>query len=387
MSTERGAPAAGERVWPAPVPPLVFRKASLLCYRLFDIADNVNLEQARALLALDSRRLSLAREGSENLILPNPPLTVELGRRSLPLRQGPIEVHVTARVFDHGAISVILKVPVVPGTTMEALIPFADELYDSAPIDQLAAEITASLRQSLASVLEAPHLWKETESYTVIYVEQIDGDPSAATVLEDSDLPRLMLGETGDRPLSRRERLDVIEHHFSYTDQDLVVVDWNSAFVYEPSGSGDIPDILEICNAQLFELRYYDDVLDVQLQKIYDQISNRQPTWLRNFWSPYKNLARRVLVTLLELSEFVERVENSLKIVGDFYLAKVYEAAVKQLRVNAWQRSVTRKQQLLAQTYQLLKGEVDTDRSLTLELTIVLLIVGEVFVALFSIWK
>ncbi|HYO52416.1 MAG TPA: hypothetical protein VEU50_06495, partial [Archangium sp.] len=78
---------------------------------------------------------------------------------------------------------------------------------------------------------------------------------------------------------------------------------------------------------------------------------------------------------------------NSLKIIGDFYLAKVYEASVKRMRIPAWQASVTRKQQLLAQTYGLLKGEVDTDRSLTLELTIVLLIVLEILFAFLQVFE
>jgi hypothetical protein len=51
------------------------------------------------------------------------------------------------------------------------------------------------------------------------------------------------------------------------------------------------------------------------------------------------------------------------------------------MRIPSWQDSVTRKQQLLAQTYGLLKGEVDTDRALTLEATIVFLIVFEIVFA------
>jgi uncharacterized Rmd1/YagE family protein len=84
---------------------------------------------------------------------------------------------------------------------------------------------------------------------------------------------------------------------------------------------------------------------------------------------------------LIELSEFIERIENALKIVGDVYLARVYEAAVRQLRVDRWSEQVSRKHRLLQQTYGLLKGEVDTDRSLTLELMIVVLIVLEILMA------
>lgn len=366
---------------------VVFQKASVLCYRIFDIADEVNLEKAQALAAQDTRRLKLRRAGSEYLQLPNPPLAIELARRSLPVRSGAVTVEVAARLFDHGAASVILRVPIEPGTTLESLVPLADELYDSAAVDALCSEVVAQLRQLFAPALEDPHLWGQSESYSVVFAEEIRDNPTAQQLLDSANLARLLLGETGERPLSERERLDVLEHHFSYTQQDLAVIDWNAAFVYEPSGSEDIPDLLEIANAQLFEFRYYDDVLDAQLRVIYGQMTGRKHTWYSIFWSPYKALARQVVVWLMEVSEFTERVENSLKIVGDFYLAKVYEAAVKQLRIGAWQASVTRKQRMLAQSYELLKGEVDTDRALTLEATIVLLIVGEILFAVASVWR
>lgn len=367
----------------------MLEKASVLCYRIFDIAEGIDLERARALLAQDSRRLRLTREGSEYLLLPNPPLTVELGRHEVVLaRNGSVTADVSARVFDHGAASIIVRVPLPAGMTLEQLIPVADELYDSPAINAFAAEQISQLRQAVATATEVPHLWSQNESYSVIFVERITGAPKAEDLFQGADLSRLLLGEVGDRPLSARERSDVVEQHFSYTENDLVVIDWNAAFVYEPSGSTDIPDLLEIANAQLLELRYYDDVLDIELRRTYEQMGEQQRRgWSSLFWSPYKSLARRLVVTLMELSEFIERVENSLKIVGDFYLAKVYEAAVTQLRVSSWQASVTRKQRLLTQAYDLLKGEVTTDRSLLLEATIVLLILVEMLIAFSKVWE
>ena len=84
---------------------------------------------------------------------------------------------------------------------------------------------------------------------------------------------------------------------------------------------------------------------------------------------------------LLEVTEFTERVENSLKVIGDFYLARVYRAAVRRFRVTAWQQSVGRKQALVGQVYALLKGEIDMRRNTLLEAAIVLLIVFEIVMA------
>ena len=62
------------------------------------------------------------------------------------------------------------------------------------------------------------------------------------------------------------------------------------------------------------------------------------------------------------------------------YLARVYESAVVQLRIKQWTEQVTRKHKLLQQTYGLLKGEVDTDRALTLEIMVVVLILLEMLI-------
>jgi hypothetical protein len=354
-----------------------------LNYRLFDIADEVDLEHARRLLVEGTKRLKLAREGSEYLQLPNPPLAVDVGRRVMSLSGGNVTVEVTARIFDHGAISIIIAVPVEPGTGLEQMVQMVDELGDSPEVDQLSVDVMDGLRGRLTPAFEDPHLWAQNESYTIVFAEQIEGDPSAAQLLDRRmDLARMILGEKNAPELSHGQLREVLQHQFSYTPRDLAVVDWNSAFVYEPSGSRDIPDVLEICNAQLLELRYYDDLLDVELARTYDEVARKRKSRISLFRSPYRELERRISATLLEMSEFIERVENSLKIIGDFYLAKVYEAALRRLRVTAWQLSVTRKQQMLAQLYQLLKGEVDVVRSQTMEFTIVLLIVIEVVMGL-----
>jgi len=72
--------------------PLAFEKAQVLCYRVFDVAEEIDLERARKLVSEESRRLKLGREGSQYLELPNPPLAVDLGKRALALKGGAVTV-------------------------------------------------------------------------------------------------------------------------------------------------------------------------------------------------------------------------------------------------------------------------------------------------------
>ena len=189
------------------------------------------------------------------------------------------------------------------------------------------------------------------------------------------DIPALLLAEH-EVQLSDMSRRLATEHVFQYGDKDLAVVEWSSALVVDASGGREIPDILEFAVSHLLEMRYYDDLLDQRLRSLYDKIGNEQ----RRFFSSgrFDKVYRESSARFIEFTEFIERVENSLKVVGDFYLATVYRAATRKFRLSDWQSSVTRKINILGQVSSLLQGEVNYRRSHLLEFIVVLLIFYEV---------
>jgi hypothetical protein len=210
----------------------------------------------------------------------------------------------------------------------------------------------------------------------------VEGPVAAAEVLARAPVPELVLGETSEVPLSAAERQDVLSHHFSYLEDDLAVVHWNSALVVEPSGVEDVPDLLEFATAHLLELRYYDALLDRELHRLYDEIEAGGSSVANIVTRRYRRLQRETAALLLELSEMIERLENAVKIVGDFYLARLYQSAVRRFRLPAWQETVLRKQRLLADVNDLIGDAADTSRGEWLEIAIILLIVFEIVAAL-----
>lgn len=365
------------------------REGSIQVYRLFDVADAVDLVRAEALVGAPKSRLKLeGAQSSAALEIPRPPLHLALGARPVRLAGGERTAETSAHIFDYGVVSIVYKVPIAAGTSLDDLVPVAEQLVamPTPDLDAAARREAEELARALAPALERPHRWDGLETYHVFFVRAFERGVSARELLAQAPLARLLLGETSRAPLSAAERSDVLKHHFSYLEEDLAVIDWNSAFVCEPSGVADIPDLLEFATAHLLELRYYDALLDRELHAIYDEIEASERRGLSNvanlFTRRHRRLQRRTAALLLELSEMIERLENAVKIVGDFYLARLYQSAVRRFRLPAWQDSVLRKQRLLSEVNALMGNAADTSRGQLMELAIILLILGEILAAL-----
>ena len=369
------------------MPPLIVREGRLFAYRVLDVADEFDLPAAEQLArAAAARRGALTREGARSLVIAAPPLEVPLGLQkvALPRTQLLVDAEVSARLFEYGALSVRFEIAIAAGTGLESLVALCDELYDSPELDRLARELVPPLLTRLDGAIRGRHDWDAIETYTVVFVSGLDGHPLASEVLTSPTLASLVVGEPPNRRLSASQRQDVLQHAHSYLEDDLVVVDWNSAFVLEPSKSQDIPDILELATSQLLELRYYDGLFDAELARIYREFDRVRGHGFASglVRNPWVELGRGVIRRLVELTELTERVDNALKIIGDFYLARVYESAVRRFRIRAWQSSIDAKQALLAQAYELVRGEIEARRSTVLELVVIVLIVLEVGLAL-----
>jgi hypothetical protein len=367
-------------------PPFAHRVAdgAVRVYRLFDVADAIDLVAAAALATGGTARPRLeSAHGPGAVQIPHPPLHLALGTRALPLPNGERQAKASLHLFEYGVASVLYEIAIPPGTALEALLPLTEALVGSATpaLDAAARREAEEACLALGPALLRPHAWEGLETFHVVVVRAFDPPAGAQEVLEHAPLARLLLGETSPVALSPGEEADVLKHRFSYLVEDLAVVDWNCAFVLEPSGVPDIPDLLEFATAHLLELRYYDALLDRELAAIYDQMqAPGQPPAL--FTRRYARLQRRTAALLLELSEMVERLENAVKIVGDFYLARLYQAAVGRFRLPAWQGDVLRKQRLLADVNRLLNDAADVRRAELLEVTVILLILWEILWAI-----
>jgi hypothetical protein len=353
-------------------------RGAILAYRVYDAGETIALDRAETLLP-GAKRLELGGPLVEGLVIAVRPVEIPLPDCELdvPGIDRPLTARVSAHLFDFGAVSVLYEMTLEPGTTIEELTPVCDALYDSSVLDARGAIHRREIIERLGDTVEKPHGWEEAESFTIVFIEELSGG-TAESLTESEAVAKLLLGERSPRMLSRAVREDVLKNSFSYLCDDLVIVDWNSALVLEPSGSRLVAHVLELATSQLLEFRYYDGILDHELARVYDDVE-KAPRIVRR--SPFRALTREVLRRFMELTEFTERVDNAIKLVGDFYLSRVYLAAIRRFRVPEWRDSVETKLALVGRVYGLLKGEVEVSRAQLLELVIVVLILVELLTA------
>src|SRR5574341_1497538 len=100
-------------------------------YRLFDVADAIDLGRAEALAGAPTSRVRLEGSRTHSAIeIPRPPLRLALGPRALPLASGDQPCSARANLLDYGVASVLYELPIAPGTPLRALLPLAEELLD-----------------------------------------------------------------------------------------------------------------------------------------------------------------------------------------------------------------------------------------------------------------
>jgi hypothetical protein len=360
------------------------KKGSIIIYRLFDVSDEIKLSYVETKIK-ESIRMRLSKHPyMKALEFTDPPVSFVLPGFSKNLFHMDMPVHVVAKAFDFGAISLALHIPVPEGTSFHDLEGITQKLDTDESIDEKSWSYIRQLVANLDDAIVRSSIKEDyTEDYMIIHVQELDGEMNATDFLEQYDPSRLLLFET--RELSEQARYEALKYRFSYYPDDLVIINYDNALVIEPSGSSDIFDILEFANAQILELRYYDHVLDRQLSWIYSELLKRRAVSAFRL-RDYERLARKITETITDLTEVTEKVDNALKVTEDIYYAKIYRTAMMMFRSQDWETSIKEKLQVVTNTSKMIYDEISTKRGHILEIGIFILIAIEIVLILIMEW-
>jgi hypothetical protein len=358
------------------------KKGQVLVYRIFDIAEDIDLKKAETLLKnhRGPDKFKVPRHIDRALLVKNPPVKFDYGEEWLAFKGQSLRVETQAKLRDYGTLTLIYQIQIPENFMWFDLIQLASAIETGDEIDLLAEKHHQEIKSAIGEALKKPNMWKGFEDYIIYFIEDYEGVASIQEMISKVDIASLLFAES-EVLVSERAKKNLLENVTQYGEKDLVLVEWNAALVIEPGGGREVCDILESAVSHLLELRYFDDILGDLLGKLYDDIERIQENRFiisNKFERLYKDASRRYI----DFSEFVEKVENSFKVVGDFYLAIVYRSATRKFRLVDWQNNINRKMNLLAQASTFLQGEVNMLRSHLLEIVIILLIAYEVISAI-----
>ena len=157
---------------------------------------------------------------------------------------------------------------------------------------------------------------------------------------------------------------------FGRYDLQAVIADWNAALVVDKEPE-DVLTVLEFANVELLELRFLDQRLDDGLSEAYNRLTRRSRRWLP-FPSNPSDL-RDVSQWQVDSAILFEGVNNSLKLLGDQYLARLYHLAAQRFHLSDWDASILRKLETLDNIYQKISDRVVSRRMEVLEWIIIIL--------------
>lgn len=360
-------------------------RASVIAMRLVDIADSIDLPAVESLWARHARtaaaRSRLLTASPKAMTFGVPPVELVLEPMPIELGDQTFQAAVMARLYEFGvaALSIHLPADDLSWSDFSARVNAADAVLGIASGNPVWTQLVQNIVALMQPALLRPSAEPLQEDYLLGLVHALEGISSTASLTDELDLVPLLAGES--RPLSEQSRQELLRQRFAYYTDDLAVLTWDRAFIIEPRGESDVVDILEVANAQLLEMRYYDELLDDELPRMYDLVEATHNVANPFAARRYADLARKLYTLVAEVTEITEKVDNALQVTEDVYLARVYASALELFRVPHVSKAVDRKLAIIRDSYAALYEEASSKRGELMELAIILLIVMEIVIA------
>ncbi len=354
---------------------------SITAFFLFDIGDAIDLARVRERVATVPAPLTL-KSAPASIQYQQPPLSIA------GMAVGVDEIdgfRVRLKAFDYGVLSVALVRPMPP--TWEALLGEGLRWHENPALAASALGVCRALVDRVTPAIAGTRGELLLEDYLVFAMTPPGGrEPASALVAaHGAEIAQLLRGER--EALSVSERDEVFRHSISYLDTDLVVPTWNAAFVYDgEAGAQGAIEILEFANSQLLEFRYYDQLLDGELVRIYAQLQRHG--WRQTlFGRRYTRAARHVHALFIDINELTDKTENALKIAGDVYAARLFGLAAARLGLEQWKQNVRDKLQTVDDIYRFAVEQTSMTRGEFLELVVVVILVIELILVVLGVMK
>jgi hypothetical protein len=348
---------------------------SVLVLIQFDVCEEIRLNQLRQILGARTVDASFKHSAPGYVRFQRPP--VEEALEPLVLESGE-RLQGEIKYFDYGVVSVVFELPF--SGDWDKLVQLSSRWVWDTNFESLATRIVKQKLERARPALVKPYdtsvsEWLK-EDYFIFHLREISGSPSASDLLASNGdfISQVVRGE--NQPLSDGERQEILQSRISYYPNDLAVIGWNAAFIYDsPSGAETAIQLLQYANSQLLEFRHYDDLLTNQLEGVYDFLERGG----RGMWSRWltARAASKLHTVLLDVSELTERADNAIKFLSDMFSARLYKLAALKVGVTDYKNLVQQKLQTAEELYRFMIDEFNQSRAFVLELMVVVILIIE----------
>jgi len=345
-------------------------KGSVVGLILHDVCEEIRLEELRQILGARRQEPSFKHATPEYVRFEKPPVVESLEAITLSTGEA---LRPQLKYYDYGVISVLLELPFAAG--WDELVRLASRWVPSPELERQAQQIVRARLEKIAPAVIRPYADWLSEDYYIFLLCEVPACPRGLDLLAEHgpQVAQILRGEQGS--LSRVENDDTLQSSLSYYPNDLVVVGWNAALVYDtPAGAQTAIQILEYANSQLLEFRHYDELLTRELAGVYAEMKRRGGIVQR--WKMRSEASRLNAVTV-EVTELVERSTTAIKFVSDMFSARLYRLAAAKVGVPEYKNLVNEKLRTAESLYRFLIDEFHQSRGFVLEVMVVIILVIE----------
>ncbi len=354
---------------------LKIEEGIVMSYFCFDVGNEIKIEEIEKVLGKKAEKVLLTYERltPEYVQYKTPPLFIRAGIEKINGKEWIVD----AKLYDFGVVTVRLWGN-IKGTTAEIT-----RLLDKAENDlkKKALLILNKILDEIKNYIEKPviEVEKTFNNYNVFFVQRFDKNwkPQDLVKRYGEEIAHFLRYE--NKRLSELEIRDILRNPLSYYNDDLTIIDFKSALIYDPRKSYDVPDVLEYAIIELTEVRMYDDLLDSVLESTYEELSKKK-------FFGRGAIINKLSQIKLEVSEVREKVENFIKLIDDSYLGKIYVAASNKFYLEKWKSSINEKLDLLESLYTKSWERLQTVRNVWLEAVIVILFILDIILILWELF-
>lgn len=339
---------------------------------LLDVCDSIQPDQLCAILGIPEpgREPAFKHSTPEYVRFERPPVIEATASFYL---AGGEQVSSRLKYYDYGVISAEFTLAL--SAQWETLLTLSSHWLAGMEFERRAVELIRERIPRVQAAMVRPHETWVREDYIIVQIHPQPGGPTAEQFLRDhgQHIAQLLSGET--IPLAPSERDEILQARMSYYPNDLTVIGWNVALVYDtPTGALATTQILEYANSQLLEFRHYDEVLTQELARVYQSLD--EGTGFLDRWRLART-ARRLQTMLLDITELAERADNAIKFVSDMFSARLYRLAASKVGVPDYRRLVDQKIHTAEDLYRFMVEQFQHGRAFVLELMVVIILIIE----------